>query len=114
MVSDRELQPGSVWWVDFGEPGGRVQQGQRPAVVVSSMAAVHIVQRLVAVLPCTTTDRGWPNHVQLSGNLQLPRATFAMTEQLTTIDRDTLLRPVGQLNTRCRDEIRMWINDWLM
>lgn len=114
MVSERDLQPGSVWWVDFGEPEGRVQQGQRPAIVVSSVEAVRILERLVAVVPCTTTDRGWLNHVPLSGNLQLPRATFAMTEQLTTIDRDALLRPVGQLDTRCREQIRMWMNDWLM
>lgn len=110
----RDLLPGSVWWVDLGERRGREQRGQRPAVVVSSTDALQILERLIAIIPCTTTDRGWPNHVLLVGELRLARPTFGMTEQVTTIDRGALIRSAGQVAPACQDTIRTWMHDWLI
>jgi len=109
-----DIRPGSVWWIDFGMRSGREQHGRRPAVVVSSADALQILQQLVAVLPCTTVPRGWPNHVRLDGELRLPRITYAMTEQVITIDREALIRPLGLIDDRCQAEIRRWLHDWLI
>jgi mRNA interferase MazF len=55
--------------------------------VVSPRHYLESVTTLVAVLPVTSTDRGWPNHVRLGGPHGLDRPSSAMAEQVRTIDR---------------------------
>lgn len=81
------LLEGAVAWVDLGRTRGREQAGHRPAVVVSAPDYLMTVSDLVAVVPVTTTDRGWPNHVPLTGPHGLTQPSWAMAEQVRTIDR---------------------------
>ena len=109
-----DIEPGYVLFVNYGDGQGREQRGQRPVVVVSSSDHLAIADQLVTVIPCTSVNRGWPNHVPLTGPTGLGQATIAITEQVRTIDRSRILRISGSVNQSCFEELTMWVNDWLI
>lgn len=82
-----DVLEGAVAWVDLGRTRGHEQSGHRPAVVVSAPDHLATATDLVAVVPVTTTDRAWPNHVRLTGPHGLAQPSWAMAEQVRTIDR---------------------------
>lgn len=50
--------------------------------VVASDPDLQQADTLAIIVPATTGDRGWPNHVRLRGpDSRLSRPTFAVTEQ---------------------------------
>jgi mRNA interferase MazF len=109
------LWPGRVVWVDLGPPQGddRQQRGRRPALVVSSADHLSVADHLVIVLPATSRDRGWPNHVRLTGPIELAGDGFAMTEQIRTIDRRRIAATAGEVDEGCLSEIMAWVERWL-
>jgi mRNA interferase MazF len=112
-VSDA-LEPGSVVWVNLDPTMGREQAGRRPAVVVASAGYLRAVTELAVVVPATTTRRGWPQHVELTGALQLTEATYAMTEQPRTISRRRIVGAAGKVDESCLRAIRGWLDDFLL
>ncbi len=98
----------------MGTNRGREQSGTRPAVVVSSANHLELVTELVVVVPCTSRDRSWPNHILLSGRTGLTQPTFAMTEQVHTLDRQAILRPLGSVDAATLRSIRAWLDRWLV
>jgi mRNA interferase MazF len=81
-------------------------------VVVSSDGYIDVATMLLIVVPVSRTDRGWPNHVRLTGLARLP-TSFAITEQPRTISRDRLGDPIGHIHDRCLAEIKQWLADFL-
>lgn len=115
MVSlPSRLAPGTVVWADFGPSAGREQSGRRPAVVVSSDDFADTLDLLVIVVPCTRTDREWPNHVLLTGPTGLTTPTFAMTEQPRTISRERVHRVLGHVDDACITDIARWLRTWIV
>lgn len=106
------VRTGELWWVDFSPSTGREQGGRRPAVVVASSDYLASVTRLVLVVPVTTRDRGWPNHVPLDQGAGLDRPSFAMTEQPRAVSRDRLLEPTGVVSVEVHEAISRWIHDF--
>lgn len=107
-----ELQPGDVVWVTLDPTVGREQSGRRPAVVVSSTGHLWIADTLVIVVPVTSVDRGWSNHVPLPDGL-LGRDSRAMTEQVRTLSRRRVVGTAGRVDAETLTEIRRWIIDFL-
>jgi mRNA interferase MazF len=108
------LTRGAVVWVHLDPSRGREQAGTRPAVVLSSNDYLAAVPDLVIVVPVTTRDRGWPHHVHLGGReLDLPRASFAMTEQPRTISRHRITGHAGHADETTMNAITVWIRDFL-
>ena len=67
--------------------------------MIASDGYLSSVPNLVIVLPVTTTDRGWPHHVAVEGpDVDLPRTSFAMTEQPRTVARSRIAGPAGTAN----------------
>lgn len=101
-------------WVDLDPVRGREQSGRRPALVVASDLYLTQADSLAIVLPATTTDRGWPNHVPLTGaRLQLSRPTFAMTEQPRTVTRDRVVGEAGLVDATTMHLVDVWLRDFL-
>lgn len=110
----RDLRRGDVVWADFSPTPGREQAGERPAVVVASQEYLESLTELVIALPATRVDRGWPQHVRLTGQqLALPKPTWALTEQPRTISRDRLTRSAGHVDASCMTEIDQWLRDFV-
>lgn len=106
-----ELWPGDVVWADLGSTVGREQSGRRPALVVANATYLGLVTELAIVVPLTTHDRGWDNHVEVGADL--PRPSWAMTEQVRVIDRRRLGNLIGGADDETMDAVRVWLIDFL-
>jgi mRNA interferase MazF len=106
-----EIWPGDVVWADFGGTVGREQMGRRPALIVSNTQYLNLVEQLVIVVPLTTKSRGWNNHVEVGA--ALPQSSWAMTEQVRTIDRRRLSGFIAGADDATMDAIRVWLVDFL-
>lgn len=109
-----ELCRGIVVWAEFDQSRGREQAGRRPALVIASDLYLAQADTLAIVVPCTTRNRGWPNHIMLHGpTLKLDRPTFAMTEQPRTVTRQRIIAAAGRVDTATMRQIDLWLRDFL-
>jgi mRNA interferase MazF len=104
---------GQIVWGDLDPTVGREQGGRRPCVVISSTALRRATSELLIVVPCTSRDRGWPNHVPLSGPTGLARPTFAITEQPRALSIDRVHGLAGHVDDDCLALISRWVRTWL-
>jgi mRNA interferase MazF len=112
-VTDAELAPGTVAWASLEPVKGREQGGHRPVLVVASAGYLDAVTSLVIVLPITTMDRGWPNHVRVDGPSGLDRPSWVMTEQPRTLSRERITGVAGEVSGECLSAVRVWLGDFL-
>lgn len=108
-----KLLEGQIWWATPTPTVGREQAGRRPVVIVSGQEYHDTVTTRALVVPVTTRDRGWPNHVRLTGRTGLDNPSWAMTEQVRVISRERLAAPVGLVDVDCLDDVRRWIVDYV-
>lgn len=112
MLTD--LRRGTVVWAELDPVRGREQAGRRPALVVASDLYLAQATTLAIIVPATTQDRGWPNHVLLRGpELVLAQPTFAMTEQPRTVTRARLYDVAGVINSDTMRDVDRWLRDFL-
>ena len=111
-MSGDGLAPGVVAWAALEPVRGREQGGHRPVLVVASAGYLEAVDTLAIVLPITTTDRGWPNHVRVVGAVGLDRPSWVMTEQPRTLSRSRLTGVAGNVSDTCLAEVRVWLGDF--
>jgi len=108
------LRRGDVVWADLDPTRGREHSGRRPVLVIASDLFLEQADTLAIVLPASSTDRGWPNHVRLRGPaLTSQRATFALTEQPRTITRDRIGGALGHVDVDTMREVDLWLRDFL-
>lgn len=101
-------------WIELDQVRGREQSGRRSALVVASDLYLEQADTLMIIVPATTTDRGWPNHIPLRGSeLGLSRATFAMTEQPRIVTRDRVAGHIGTVDAGIMREVDQWLRDFL-
>jgi mRNA interferase MazF len=112
-VTDLELAPGVVAWASLEPVRGREQGSHRPVLVVASSAYLDAVTTLVIVLPITSVDRAWPNHIRVEGPSGLDRPSWIMSEQPRTLSRDRITGIAGQVSAACLAETRTWLGDFL-
>lgn len=108
-----DLTAGRVVWSELNPSIGREQGGRRPCVVISSTDFTDVVDEMVILVPCTTRDRGWANHIPLSGATGLDAATFAITEQPRTVSVRRVVGQAGYVDNECLAEITRWVRTWL-
>lgn len=109
-----DLRRGGVVWAELESGRGREQMGRRPVLIVASELYLEQADTLAIVVPATTSDRGWPNHVRLTGSgLRVARPTFAMTEQPRTLTRDRLVGDLGVVDHATMREVDRWLRDFL-
>jgi mRNA interferase MazF len=106
------LAPGEVVWVTPDPAIGREQAGRRPALVIAGNDYLATVDTLAIVVPITTVDRHWPNHVPIVG-ADLPQPSWAMSEQVRTISRDRVLARAGSADHATLRNVRDWVRDFL-
>ena len=89
---------GEIWLVDFGDPVGREQSGRRPAVVVSADPLSESRSGVVIVVPCTTTPRGLPSHVEIEpGRSGLDDVSYAKCEDVKSVSDERLVTRLGSV-----------------
>ncbi|WP_314158445.1 type II toxin-antitoxin system PemK/MazF family toxin [Actinomyces oris] len=107
------VEPGEVWWALPDPAVGREQSGRRPVLIVSNERFHRTVMTLVVVVPVTTKDWGWPNHVELNAGAGMEQRSFAMTEQVRTISRQRLTKKIGIVGESVLRDVREWLVDYL-
>lgn len=107
-----DVTPGDVVWMSPDVTVGREQGGRRPALVVSGHDYLATVDTLAIVVPITSVDRGWPNHVPVEGSA-LSQSSWAMTEQVRTISRERIVDHGGRAEPQTLESVRDWIRDFL-
>ena len=112
-MSDLDLAPGVVAWATLEPVRGREQGGHRPVLVIASTGYLDAVTTLVIVLPISTVDRGWPNHIAIDGPSGLDRPSWIMSEQPRTLSRDRITGIAGQVSQGCLGAVRLWLGDFL-
>ena len=101
-------------WAELDPVRGREQAGSRPALVIASDLNLEQADTLAIIVPATTNNRGWPNHVLLKGpGLALDQPSFAMTEQSRTVTRDRLFDVAGTVDEATMTEVDGWLRDFL-
>lgn len=108
-----DITPGDIVWAIPDPTIGREQRGRRPSVVISSRGHLHIADTLAIVVPVTSVDRGWSNHVLLRGDVP-GRPSWAMTEQVRTISRERMDGHLGRIDGESLAEIRGWVMDFIV
>ena len=89
MVAPRR---GEVWW-------GEIEDAKpRPFLVLSRDQAIPVLSRLLAA-PVTRTIRGIPSELPLGIEEGLPVACVASFDNVTTIPKAVLVRPMGALRS---------------
>jgi mRNA interferase MazF len=89
--------------VDLDPQSGHEQKGRRPTLVISN-TLFNEQTGLAMVCPLTTTDRGYPFHVEIVGNSQVKG--FIMVEQVKSIDfRARQAKSVGKASEGLLDEV---------
>ena len=78
---------------------------------VSSALFLQVVTDLVTVIPVTSTNRGWANHVPVP---TLGPDSVAMTEHIHTISRSRITKYGSCVDEESLDIMRMWIRDFLI
>jgi mRNA interferase MazF len=89
--------------VTFDPQSGHEQKGRRPALVVSN-TLFNEQTGLAVVCPLTTTDRGYPFHVEITESIRVKG--FVMVEQVKSIDyRARQAKPIGKASDVLLDEV---------
>jgi mRNA interferase MazF len=96
-------QRGDFIALTFDPSSGHEQKGHRPALVISK-TLFNERTGLAIVCPLTTTERGYPFHVEVAGDPHV--RGFVMVEQVKAIDyRARKARPIGRASEELLDEV---------
>lgn len=83
------MRSGDVYSCDFGVPAKGEPGFVRPVVVVTDDDVLAFRQHAVAVVPCSSTRRGWQTEVDVA------EFGVAQVHLVTTISVDRLTAPAG-------------------
>ncbi len=102
-----------IWLLDLGEPLGREQGWQRPALVVSSDEWNRHAQTMT-VLPLTRTSHGLPTRIEIepdTGN-GLDEISYARCEDFRSVS-ERLMRRLGSVDAMVMSAIARTIKTFL-
>jgi mRNA interferase MazF len=102
-VADYVPERGDFIALTFDPPSGHEQKGHRPGIVISK-TPFNERTGLAIVCPLTTTDRGYPFHVEVVGD---PRVSgYVMVEQVKSIDyRARKAKQLGRASEELMDAV---------
>lgn len=96
------MKRGEVYWADLVPRSGSEQSGRRPVILMSHDGFNQTPSwRSIILIPISTSPvhvkRG-PTVVQIPGGAAgLPKTSFAICHQVTTLDRAKLSKRIGAL-----------------
>jgi mRNA interferase MazF len=98
------LARGELWWVELDPVIGSEQAGRRPAVIVSADAFLQTGANRAAIAPVSTKYRALPSWVAV-GSPDLREPSWALPDQIRTVDFARLKRRIGRVDAATMTEI---------
>lgn len=108
-----KIHEGEIWWAKPDATVGREQAGRRPVLIISNSLYNSLVDSLALVVPLTSQNRGWSNHIPVGASSGLETDSWAMTEQVRTISRRRLTTRLGRVEDQTLAEVRRWVKEYL-
>ncbi len=94
---DRTICRGEIYYADLEPVVGSEQGGIRPVLILqNNVGNIHSPTVIIAVIT-TRKKVNLPTHVYIES---LPKPSFALLEQIRTVDKIRILEYVGQLSER--------------
>jgi mRNA interferase MazF len=106
------VKRGEIYWADLVPRSGSEQMGRRPVVVISHDGFNQTPGwKSIVVVPISTfasRSRRGPTVVEIpAGAGGLPKASFAVCHQITTLDRAKLTKRIGTLPVEVLREVEL-------
>ena len=91
-----KVERGDIYWYNFGQNEGSVQNGIRPALVIQA-TNFNANSPTTIIAAITTAQKGMylPSHIFLGERYGLDRPSTVMLEQLRTVNQDDLGPYIG-------------------
>ena len=94
---------GSIFLCSLPDNPGSVEGKERPCIIVSNDKANRF-SPVVSVIPITSAKkRDLPVHITLD---YLPKASVCLVEQLTVIDKQNIIKYLGQVTNETLEKIK--------
>ncbi len=102
------MMNGEIWWVDFQEPRDSTPAFVRPGIIVQNNELNSSELNSTIVIPITTNCRfaDYKGNVFLDkSESKLPKDSVALCAQITTVDKQALLKKNSKLSLNLLNEI---------
>ena len=109
------IQKGDIFYANLGETVGSEQSGIRPVLVIQNNVGNKYSPTLI-ITPLTSKAKklAQPTHVVIGKRFGLTEYSYALLEQIRTIDRARLLEYIGHADERVMwrvdDALRVSLN----
>ena len=106
------MKRGEVHWADLAPRSGSEQTGRRPVIVISHDGFNQTPGwKSIIVAPISTSASQswrWPTVVEIpAGAGGLPKESFAVCHQVTTLDRAKLTKRIGRLPSEVLRQVEL-------
>lgn len=97
--TNSKVQRGEIYLYDFGNNGGSIQNGVRPALVVqcdegNAASSTTIIAAITSVIK----KRFLPTHIIVGNRFGLKSPSMVMLEQLKTVNQSDLIEYIGKID----------------
>lgn len=100
------IKRGDVFYADLSPVIGSEQGGIRPVVIIqNNMGNKFSPTVIISAITSQTNKTNLPTHVVISGDVNLPKNSVALLEQVRTIDKRRLRDKVGKLDAKSMKKI---------
>lgn len=118
--TNSKVKRGEIYLYDFGNNGGSIQNGVRPALVVqcdegNAASSTTIIAAITSVIK----KQFLPTHIIVGNRFGLKVPSMVMLEQLKTVNQSDLIEYIGKiddehcmkkLNIGIKKELGLWVD----
>ena len=96
---DFDVKRGQIYLADLNPVMGSEQGGVRPVVVIQNNSGNKYSPTVIVAAITSREKRPIPTHARLFAN-ELPRNSYALLEQIRTIDKSRLISYIGKVSNK--------------
>lgn len=100
------IKRGDVFYADLSPVVGSEQGGVRPVVIIQNNVGNKYSPTVIAAAITSQTNKvKLPTHAKVTSDINLPKNSVVLLEQVRTIDKKRLRDKVGHLNQKNMQKI---------
>lgn len=97
----KKVKCGEIYYYDFGNHKGSIQNGLRPAVVIQdNKLNQHSPTTLIAAITSATKKIYLPSHVVLGDKFGLTKPSMVLLEQIACVNQSDLIDYIGTIDSK--------------